>query len=243
MKVAEQIREKIKNIPESEPFGYADLNIEATDFFTAAKALERLQKKGIIKKVSKGLFYKPEISVFGALPPDYNQILQNYLYEDGKRTGYVTGYVLYNQLSLTTQMAFTTTIATNRSRKKINVGWLKTNCVKAYVEVTEENYPLLGILDALKDIKSIPDSSASNAIKILMPKIKVLEKNDIVNIIKYALKYPPRVRALLGAIIENVFRKNEYDVLPLEKSLNPSTTFKLGIKNNDLPTSQNWNIV
>jgi hypothetical protein len=243
MKVAEQIREKIKSIPESEPFGYADLNIEATDFFTAAKALERLQKKGIIKKVSKGVFYKPEISVFGALPPDYNQILQNYLYEDGKRTGYVTGYVLYNQLSLTTQMAFTTTIATNRSRKKINVGWLKTNCVKAYVEVTEENYPLLGILDALKDIKSIPDSSASNAIKILMPKIKVLEKNDIVNIIKYALKYPPRVRALLGAIIENVFRKNEYDVLPLEKSLNPSTTFKLGIKNSDLPTSQNWNIV
>jgi hypothetical protein len=243
MKVAEQIREKIKSIPESEPFGYADLNIEATDFFTAAKALERLQKKGIIKKVSKGVFYKPEISVFGALPPDYNQILQNYLYEDGKRTGYVTGYVLYNQLSLTTQMAFTTTIATNRSRKKINVGWLKTNCVKAYVEVTEENYPLLGILDALKDIKSIPDSSASNAIKILMPKIKVLEKNDIVNIIKYALKYPPRVRALLGAIIENVFRKNEYDVLPLEKSLNPSTTFKLGIKNSDLPTSQKWNIV
>lgn len=243
MKVAEQIREKIKSIPESEPFGYADLDIEATDFFTAAKALERLQKKGIIKKVSKGVFYKPKISVFGALPPDYNQILQNYLYEDGKRTGYVTGYVLYNQLSLTTQMAFTTTIATNRSRKKINVGWLKTNCVKAYVEVTEENYPLLGILDALKDIKSIPDSSASNAIKILMPKIKVLEKNDIENIIKYALKYPPRVRALLGAIIENVFRKNEYDVLPLEKSLNPSTTFKLGIKNNDLPTSQNWNIV
>jgi hypothetical protein len=33
------------------------------------------------------------------------------------------------------------------------VGWSKTNCVKAYVKVTEENYPLLGILDALKDIK------------------------------------------------------------------------------------------
>lgn len=243
MKVATKIQEKIKGIPESEPFGYADLDIEATDFFTAAKALERLQKKGIIKKISKGVFYKPEISIFGTLPPDYNQILQNFLYEDGKRTGYVTGYVLYNQLSLTTQMAFTTTIATNRSRKKINVGWLKTNCVKAYVKVTEENYPLLGILDALKDIKSIPDSSASNAVKILMPKIKVFEKSDMENLIKYALQYPPRVRALLGAIIEQVFRKNEFDVLLLKKSLNPSTTFKLGIKNTDLPTSQNWNIV
>ncbi|MDZ4147724.1 MAG: DUF6088 family protein [Flavobacteriaceae bacterium] len=243
MKVAEQIRKKIKSIPESVPFGYADLGIKTTDFFTAAKALERLQKNGTIKKVSKGVFYKPKISVFGTLPPNYDSILQNYLYENGKRTGYVTGYVLYNQLSLTTQMAFTTKIATNRNLKKINIAWLKTTSVKAYVKVTEENYPLLGILDALKDIKSIPDSSASNAIKILMPKIKVFEKKDIENLIKYALQYPPRVRALLGAIIENVFRKNEFDVLPLKKSLNPSTTFKLGIKNTDLPTSQNWNIV
>ncbi len=242
MKVAAQIREKIKSIPESEPFGYADLGIEATDFFTAAKALERLQKKGTIKKVSKGVFYKPKISIFGEMPPNYDSILQNYLYKAGKRVGYVTGYVLYNQLSLTTQMAFTTKIATNRNLKKINIGWLKTNSVKAYAEVTEENYPLLGILDALKDIKSIPDSSASNAIKILMPKIKVFKKNDIENLIKYALQYPPRVRALLGAILENIFR-NEFDLLTLKSSLNPSTNFKLGIKNTVLPTTQNWNII
>ena len=242
MKVAAQIREKIKSIPESEPFGYADLGIEATDFFTAAKALERLQKKGTIKKVSKGVFYKPEISIFGEMPPNYDSILQNYLYKAGKRVGYVTGYVLYNQLSLTTQMAFTTKIATNRNLKKINIGWLKTNSVKAYAEVTEENYLLLGILDALKDIKSIPDSSASNAIKILMPKIKVFKKNDIENLIKYALQYPPRVRALLGAILENIFR-NKFDLLTLKSSLNPSTNFKLGIKNTVLPTTQNWNII
>jgi hypothetical protein len=218
------------------------LGIEATDFFSAAKALERLQKKGEIKKISKGMFYKPEISIFGEMPPNYDSILQNYLYKAGKRVGYVTGYVLYNQLSLTTQMAFTTKIATNRNLKKINIGWLKTNSVKAYAEVTEENYPLLGILDALKDIKSIPDSSASNAIKILMPKIKVLKKNDIEHLIKYALQYPPRVRALLGAILENIFR-NEFDLLTLKSSLNPSTNFKLGIKNTVLPSTQNWNII
>lgn len=242
MKVAEQIREKIKSIPYSEPFGYADLGIAPVDFYTAAKALERLQKKGTIKKISKGLFYKPEISIFGALPPNYNSILQNYMYEGNKRTGYVTGYVLYNQLSLTTQMAFTTKVATNRSRKKINIGWLKASSVKAYVEVTEENYQLLGILDAIKDIKSIPDSSVNNAIKVLIPKIKAFAKKNIESLIQYALKYPPRVRALLGVIIENIFN-NEFDVEPLKKSLNPSTTFKLGIKNNDLKTSQNWNII
>ena len=242
MKVAEQIREKIKSVSGSEPFGYADLDIAADDFYTAAKALERMLKKGEIKKISKGVFYKPEKSIFGVMPPKYNSILQNYLYEKGKRTGYVTGYVLYNQLNLTTQMAFTTKVATNRNLKKINIGWLKTTSVKAYVKVTEENYLLLGVLDALKDIKSIPDSSASNAIKILMPKIKVFAKKDIENLIKYALQYPPRVRALLGAVIENIFR-DEFDLITLKKSLNPSTIFKLGIENTVLPTTPNWNIV
>jgi hypothetical protein len=242
MKVAAQIREKIKSIPEGEPFGYADLGIEATDFYSAAKALERLRKNGTIKKISKGVFYKPKISAFGTLPPNYNSILQNYLYEDGKRTGYITGYALYNQMSLTTQMAFTTKIATNRNLKKINLAWLKTTSVKAYVKVTEQNYPLLGVLDALKDIKSIPDSSASNAIKILMPKIKGFAIKDIENLIKYALQYPPRVKALLGAVIENIFI-DKFDLTILKKNLNPSTTFKLGIKNTDLPTTQNWNII
>jgi len=241
MKVAAQIRQKIKSIPESEPFGYADLGIAPDDFFTAAKALERLLKKGGIKKISKGVFYKPETSVFGILPPNYNSILQNYLYEGNKRTGYITGYELYNQLSLTTQMAFKTKVATNRSRKKIDIAWLKASSVKAYAEVTEENYQLLGILDALKDIKLIPDSSPGKAIKILMPKIKLFAKKDIESLIKYALQYPPRVRALLGAVAENIF-KNKFDLTPLKKSLNPSTTFKLRIRNNDLPTIQNWNI-
>jgi hypothetical protein len=241
MKVAEQIRKKIKNIPESEPFGYADLGIAPNDFFTAAKALERLQKKGIIKKVSKGVFYKPEISVFGALPPNYDAILKNYLYKNGKRVGYITGMGLYNQLNLTTQMAFRNKIATNRNRKKIEISWLKTNSVKAFANVTEENFQLLGILDAIKDINLILDTPASKAVKMLMDKIKIFTKKDIESLLKYALQYPPRVRALLGAMLENMFG-DEYNLTALKKSLNPSTSFKLSIKNTDLPTIKNWNI-
>ena len=241
MKVAEQIRAKIKKIPEGKPFGYDALGIAPDDFFTAAKALERLQKKGTIKKISKGLFYKPQMTVFGELGPDYNGILKKYLYKDGKRVGYITGTEVYNQLNLTTQMAFRTKIATNRSRKKIDKGWLKTNVVKAYAKVTEANYALLGILDALKDIKKIPDTSTSQAVKILMPKIKLFARKDVETLIQLALQYPPRVKALLGAIIETLF-VSEFDLKPLKKTLNPSTTYKLGIKTDILPLAQNWNI-
>jgi len=241
MTLAAQIRNTIETIPESQPFGYADLGIEASEFFAAAKALERMQKKGTIKKVSKGIFYKPEMTVYGESGPNYDALLTNFLYKNNKRVGYITGGELYNQLNLTTQNYFRTKIATNRSRKKIEKGWLKTSTVKSYVDITEENYQLLGVLDAIKDIKNIADTSTSKAIKILAAKIEKFEKTAIQNLIEYALQYPPRVRALLGAIVEDRFR-NKFNVEPLQKSLNPSTSYKLNVKESDLSTIKNWNL-
>lgn len=241
MTVAEQIRNTIEDIPESRPFGYADLDIEASNFVTAAKALERMQKKGTIKKISKGVFYKPEMTRFGELGPDYDALLNKFLFKNQKRVGYVTGGALYNQLNLTTQNYFRKKIATNRSRKKIEIGWLKTSTVKSYVEITDENYQLLGILDALKDIKKISDTPTSEVIKILAPKIEKFKQQDIQSLMEYALKYPPRVRALLGAILEYKF-STTFDLAELQKSLNLTTTYKIGINETDLPTLKNWNI-
>lgn len=240
MKVAEQIRNTINNIPESKPFGYAELGIEPANFVSAAKALERLQKKGMIKKVSKGVFYIPRQTVFGALGPDSNGILNRYLFKNGKRVAYETGFSLYNKLGLTTQMAFKIKIATAKNRIKINQGALQVSSVKSYVEVTDKNYVLLGYLDALKDIRRIPDSSTLKAIKRMRVLIKALSAKEQKEIIEYALFYPARTRALLGAILENLDVKTNLSAL--KNSLNPLTKITLNIKENDLPTIKNWNI-
>ena len=240
MKIAEQIRKTITKLPEDKTFGYADLGISKEDFFTSAKALERLQKQGIIKKMSKGIFYKPIKTVFGDLQPDDSEQLKPYLFKNGKRIAYITGESLYNQMNLTTQMAFRIKIASNR-RINIDKGAIKAKSVKSYAEVTEENYQLLGFLDALKDIKKIPDCTASNAVKILSKKLATFEDKKIEELIKYAILYPPRVRALLGAILENINTKA--GISALKESLNPMTTFQLGLNENNLPTLKNWYIV
>ncbi|MEA1787142.1 hypothetical protein U1E44_13660 [Arenibacter sp. GZD96] len=67
MTTAKKIANRIEELPMDSTFGYADLSILREEYLTAAKALERLQKKGIIKKLSKGIFYKPKITVFGEL--------------------------------------------------------------------------------------------------------------------------------------------------------------------------------
>lgn len=235
-----KIQTKIKKLPKGKSFGYADLGIEKKNYITAAKVLERMQAKGVIRKLSKGVFYKPEQSVFGELKPDYSEQLRPYLFDNGKRIAYETGYTLYNRMCLTTQMAFRVKIASRSKRISINRGMLKADAVKSYAEVTEDNYELLGFLDAIKDIKRIPDCSVSKAVKILTGKIRQFDYSKQQRLTKYALFYPPRVRALLGAIFD--YLESPVNTDKLKESLNPLTKIQLGLKERDLPTIINWNI-
>ena len=241
MPLATDIRMRIKNLPEGKTFGYNNLRIAREDYTTAAKALERLQKQGVIKKVSKGVFYKPEQTVFGELKPDYSELLRSYLFENGKRIAYETGTSLYNSMGLTTQLAFRIKIASRGKRININRGTLKADAVKSYAEVTDSNYETLGILDAFKDMKRIPDCSETQAVSRLSAIVKKLNDKQIASLIKYALLYPPRVRALVGAILENNGSKLR-GLENLKASINPLTTIKLGLKETDLPNKSKWYI-
>ncbi len=240
MTVAGRIRKRIKSIPERIPFGYAQLDIEPGSFFTAAKALERLQKQGIIKKASKGVFYKPKRSIFGELGLDYDALLNSYLFENGKRIGYVTGTTIYNELNLTTQIPNVTQIATGtKNGRRIKTTGFRVKIVKPNTEITEENYQLLSLLDALKDFKKIPDLDKKSGITILSNKLKGLNAVQTNLLIKCALEYPPRVRAFTGALLENADTSVNSSLL--KKSLNPLSEYNYGIES-ILSTAKTWNI-
>jgi hypothetical protein len=242
MALASTIRNEIKQFPEGKTFGYADLNISKNDYLTAAKALERFQKEGLIKKLSKGLFYKPKSTVFGDLKPDYTELLRPYLFENGKRVAYETGVALYNRLGLTTQMAFRTKIASRGRRISINRENLIADPVKSYADVTHDNYKILGLLDAFKDIKKIPDCTVEQAVGRLSAIVRELSEKQKKFLLQYAMKYPPRVRALVGALLEYTGVKSKA-VQALKDSLNPLTTINLGVDKEVLPTKSNWYIV
>lgn len=241
MTIAENIAKQIERIPEDTTFGYSDLSITKEQFLTAAKAIERLLKAGKIKKVSKGKFYKPKMTVFGELKPSETELLKPYLFQDGKRIAYITGNYLYNKLGFTRQVTSKLNIASRSKRIFVNAGALKATAVKSYAEVTEENYQLLGFLDAIKDFKIIPDLNSKSGIEIISSSIDALTKKQLKLLIEYALLYPARVRALLGAILE--FKGYQKEIKPLKESLNPLSKYKLPISKKDLPSITNWNIV
>lgn len=239
MTVAKKIEKKINQIEDGTTFRYQQLSIEPEEYIAAAKAIERLIKKGIIKRISAGVFYKQKQSIFGELKPKEEELLKPYLYENGKRIAYITGLSLYNRMGLTTQIPRTIKIASRDKRIRVNAGNIRGKAVKSYVDVTDKNYYLLEILDALKDFKKIPDIDKKSAIKILSNNIKKLSDEEIKQLVRYSLSYPPRVRAFLGAILDQI---NIYEDLSyLKKSLNSLSTYSYGIKN-ILSTAKNWNI-
>lgn len=239
MKIAEKIKKKIKRMPEGTTFKYQQLGIVATEYSAAAKAIERLIEKGVIKRITTGVFYKPKKSVFGELRPRETEIIKPYLYEQGKRIAYITGTALYNNMGLTTQVPKTVKVASRSKRIYIDSGSIKAKPVKSYVDVTEENYSLLEILDVLKDFIKIPDMDKKSGIRFLQDKLKGLSEKETNALVKYALKYPPRVRAFLGAILNEISGQENSN---LKQSLNPLTTYSLNLNENILTTAPNWNI-
>jgi len=240
MKVAQKIEKQISKIKEGTTFKYQQLSIEQSEYSAATKAIERFIEKGIIKRVSTGVFYKPKQTIFGELKPNEEELLKSYLYQNNKRIAYITGTSLYNRMGLTTQVSKSIKIASRDKRITISIGNIKGVPVKSYVDVTDENFYLLEILDALKDFKKIPDLDTSSAIKIISNRLKKLNTKEIKQIIKYVLSYPPRVRGFLGAFLEEI--DTSIELIQLKKSLNPLSEYSYGINKKLLSTAPNWNI-
>lgn len=240
MNIAKKIETQIGKIKDGETFTYQDLSIRKEEYTATAKTLERLIKKGKIKRISTGVFYKPLQTVFGELKPNEEEVIKPYLFKNGERIAYITGILLFNKVGLTLQIPKEIKIASRGKRITILKGNIKATAVKSYADVTDRNYYLLELLDMLKDFKQIPDLDKESAIKIIKNKLKELSQKEIKQLIKLCLLYPPRVRAFLGALLENIEKQDL--IAKLKESLNPLTEYKLDINTELLPTSENWNI-
>jgi len=239
MNVAQRIERTIAGMQDGTVFKYQELGIASNEYSAAAKAIERLKKKGVVDSASAGVFYKPKKTVFGTLKPSEEELIKPYLYENNKRIAYITGTALYNRMGLTTQVPQNISIASRDKRVITRIGNIQVRPVKSYVDVTDKNYPLLELLDALKDLKIIPDMDRNRAASNLIGQFGATpDKRELV---KLALRYPPRVRALTGAILEQVGLKEI--TAPLQKSINPLSAYNYGISKDVLPTLTNWNIL
>jgi len=241
MKITDNIANIIDRLPKGYVFTYSDFIEEVNQKEAIIKALNRMVASGKIAKLSKGKYYKPENTPFGNLQPNQAQVVKDLLEENGKITGYLTGYSMYNQLGLTTQVSNTIQIGKNQIRPNFKRERYTISFVKQKNTITKENTPLLQLLDAIRYIKKIPDANIEKSCKRFLAIIQTFSDQEINSLARLALKYPPATRALLGAFLEQLQKVQATE--PLFKSLNPITKYKLADAQKTVSTTEKWNII
>lgn len=243
-KIAKKLRQYIMSLPKEQLFTYADLPIPRLAKVAATQAIYRLVKRGVIKRLKKGTFYRPVHGYGGEarlIDPDI--AIAYYLQEKGNKIGYVTGTTTYNALGLTTQHPLVLEVASYRPLAKLEYygTYLQTKPVKSYIPVTEKNYQYLQFLDLFRffPIRYL-DLNRKSVINYFIDRLKKMSSKVRKQVVTFALSYPPRIRAFLGALLEaggmhNITRQ-------LMESLNPTSFYKLHARSYYLPTAKKWHL-
>lgn len=118
---AELIRRRIEEIPTGEPFTPAAL-LECGTRASVDQSLSRMVKAGLIERVTRGVFVRPEISRYvGKVMPEPLKVAQTL----AKSTGAVVqvhGAEAARRLELTTQVPVQSVFSTSGPSKRIRVG-------------------------------------------------------------------------------------------------------------------------
>lgn len=238
-KIADIITNRINRMRDGYIFTSSDFYDCVKDPAILSRTLHALVVSGKICKAGKGRFYKPKQSIFGTLPPYEEWIVQDYLM-DGKRIiGYMTGQYAYSLLGLSTQISGVYTIGSNTYRRVVTRGNVKIRFILQPNTITRANIPLLQILDAIRFIRRIPACTPDEACNTLRAIIRALPSTERTLLASLALKYTDYARAMVGAILDETDTNTD----SLYRSLNPGSTYKIGLTDNDLPNRKKWRIL
>lgn len=240
MRTSTEILNKINKFKEGYVFTYDELGFKPEKTNAVIIALNRLVSEGKLRKLSKGRYYKPQMTEFGELKPDTYEVVKDLLQKNKKVIGYLTGFSVFNSLFLTTQVSNTIQIGCNNEKKAISRGMYKIRFIKQPNKITEDNIPLLQILDSIRFIKDIPGTDQNQSCKRFIEIIKELTPERLNQLKKLVLKYNASTRALTGAIIDMI--ENNNSTQAIFESLNPATAYNFSISAKTLPTKDKWRI-
>jgi len=238
--IANTVKTQINAFKEGYVFSYMDIEGSSKNREAIIKTLNRLVEKGVIDKLAKGKFYKPTKSEYGRLGPDVNETVKDLLENKDEVIGYLTGFSLFNKYGLTTQISNTIQIGRNTFKPPIKRGIYTIQFVLQKNVITKENVKVLQVLDCLKMLKGIPDTTKNNSLSLFGSIIRKYNKADRELLIQLSMKYPASTRALLGIIFET-----EKIMGPLDKireTLNPISTYNMGIRQFDKFLKEKWRI-
>lgn len=239
MKVAKHMRDQIDKGGDDKLWTYKDF--ASLSQLSVAKAYSRFVQQGLLVRARKGIYYKPKQTVLGKTSPDDVQLTSLVLGRKKKAMVFAGGTGAFYNARLTTQVPVSTTIISDTPHRKMKLGNKDIKVIhRSLSHFKNASLQDISLIQSLRDIQKIPDSTASEAIvKIL--KMLGSDKARLGRMVQYAGFEPPRVRALVGAMAHHLKYMDDR-LKKLKKSLNPLTKYKLNV-GHVLPTAADWNII
>jgi hypothetical protein len=189
-----------------------------------AQTLSRLSRQGMIHRLGKGLYYRPRETAFGPSRP--NPALMRSLALRHKGV-FPAGIGAANLLGFTTQNPSRIELATDgASLPRLFLGndsIVHTRRPAAWRTLSDMDAALL---DFLRNRGASSELTPEGVVEKLLEYFR--EPGRFERMLKVALSEPPRVRAMLGAIGEQIGQSEEA-LGQLRESLNPLSRFDFGI--------------
>jgi hypothetical protein len=189
-----------------------------------AQALSRLTRKGVVERLSKGVYYRARQTAFGKSIPNPAAIQE---LASRRKKVFPSGIAAASLLGFTTQTARrgeVSTSALSLPRKLIGADTvIHTRRPEAWAGLSEIDAALL---DFLRCGGRTSELSPEDTVRKILSLIS--EKGRLARLLRIADSEPPRVRSLLGAIAEEI-GKHAAARARLRASLNPLSRFDFGL--------------
>jgi len=198
-----------------------------------SKTLSRMAKEGELERVSKGLYYRPRQTRFGRSRPSQSEIQKLPV----AQTLQPAGLSAANLLGFTTQNSIQSEFATSAnsvprtiigSRAKVH-----TRRPETWKHLSNTEAALLDLLRSRAKLSELSQSQTKQRLLECFSEGVSFER-----LVAVADAEPPRVRAMLGAIGQELGKSRQY-LQKLRQSLNPLSKFDFGILRN-LRYAEDW---
>lgn len=195
-------------------------NFTGLEAGAVSQALSRLAKEGIVRRLRRGIYYRPKQTVIGESKAS-SAALSSILLASGARP---TGLTAAQTLGFTNQVSAESSFAISKNNAPTNLPGVR---VKVRRPATSGNMSTreAAVLELLRDRGQTSELTSEETIRRLAAMLR--EPSVFTKLAEAALSEPPRVRAILGALGQ------ELDIQSgalerLRKSLNRLSRYDFG---------------
>jgi len=208
MSISKNILAEFESMPENTLINASKLYREKFDNIMSETAfmqnISRMNKKGKIVRISKGIYCRPKMTKYGNVLPSDKEIAVQYT---GATKGMIVGYYLYNSLNITTQISKTITVFSSISDEQVkrigNVVIYKYN-----LKFTDSIMSIIKLMELLYNFKNIQDLNH----KAFLNSVEFFSNaytNKKFETVQNAITYPKWTIAFLKALLDHYQVSND----------------------------------